>query len=110
MILLLKLKWMVGRICSEYTDFLEFSRVRTTDGLVLHCTEHQGFNVLSYTLLGAGIAHWYSYGLVDREVRVTAWVGNFSLHHRVQTDSGAHTASYPMGTRGCFPGAKATGS
>jgi hypothetical protein len=30
--------------------------------------------------------------------------GNFSLHRRVQTGSGAHAASYPMGTRGCFPG------
>jgi len=29
---------------------------------------------------------------------------NFSLHHRVQTDSEAHPASYPMGTRGSFPG------
>jgi hypothetical protein len=32
--------------------------------------------------------------------------GNFSLRHRVQTSSGAHPASYPMGTRGCFPGGK----
>jgi hypothetical protein len=33
-------------------------------------------------------------------------VGNFSLHHRVQTGSGALTASYPMGTRGSFLGVK----
>jgi hypothetical protein len=32
---------------------------------------------------------------------------NFSPHHRVQTSSGAHPASYPMGTRGSFPGGKA---
>jgi hypothetical protein len=32
---------------------------------------------------------------------------NFSLHHRVQNSSGAHPASYPMGTRGSFPGGKA---
>jgi hypothetical protein len=31
------------------------------------------------------------------EVRVGAGAGNFSLHHRVQTVSGAHPASYPMG-------------
>jgi hypothetical protein len=37
-------------------------------------------------------------------VRVTTGPGNFSLHHRVQTGSGAHAASYPMGTRGSFPG------
>jgi hypothetical protein len=28
--------------------------------------------------------------------------GNFSLHHHVQKGSGAHPASYPMGTRGGF--------
>jgi len=27
---------------------------------------------------------------------------NFSLHHRVHTGTGAHPASYPMGTRGSF--------
>jgi hypothetical protein len=29
-----------------------------------------------------------------------AGAGNFSLHHRVQNGSGAHPASYPMGTGG----------
>jgi hypothetical protein len=44
------------------------------------------------------------YGLDDRgsRVRFQEEAGNFSLHHRVQNGSGAHTASYPMGTRG-FP-------
>jgi hypothetical protein len=37
-------------------------------------------------------------------------VGNFSLHHRVQNGSGAHSASYPMGTRCSFPGSKASGA
>jgi hypothetical protein len=37
-------------------------------------------------------------------VRFPAGAGNFSLHHRVQNSSGAHPASYPMGTRGSFPG------
>jgi hypothetical protein len=31
--------------------------------------------------------------------------GNFSLRHRVHTRSGAHTASYPMGTGGKAAGA-----
>jgi hypothetical protein len=31
------------------------------------------------------------------------------LHHRVQNGSGAHTASYPVGTRGSFSGGKAAG-
>jgi hypothetical protein len=57
---------------------------------------------------GARIAQWYSTGLqVGRSrVRVSAEAGNFSRHHRVQTGSGAHPASYPMGTRGSFPGDK----
>jgi hypothetical protein len=37
---------------------------------------------------------------------VPAGAGNFSLHHSVQTASGAHPASYPMGTRCSFPGVK----
>jgi hypothetical protein len=43
-------------------------------------------------------------------VRFPAGAGNFSLHHRVQNDSGAHPASYPMGTRGSFPDGKAVGA
>jgi hypothetical protein len=52
------------------------------------------------------------YGLDDRgsRVRFPARAGNFSLHHRVQNGSGAHPASYPMGTRGSFPGGKAAGA
>jgi hypothetical protein len=51
------------------------------------------------------------YGLDDRgsTVQFPAGAGNFSLHHRVQNGSGAHPASYPMGTRGSFPGVKAAG-
>jgi hypothetical protein len=51
------------------------------------------------------------YGLDDRGSRVgfPAGAGNFSIHHRVQNGSGAHPASYPMGTRGSFPGGKAAG-
>jgi hypothetical protein len=52
------------------------------------------------------------YGLDDRGSRVqfTLGAGNFSFHHRVQNSSGAHLASYPMGTRGSFPGGKAAGT
>jgi hypothetical protein len=31
----------------------------------------------------------------------------FSLHHVIQTGSGAHPASYLMGNEGSFPGVKA---
>jgi hypothetical protein len=52
------------------------------------------------------------YGLDDRgsTARFPAWAGNFSLHQRVQNGSGAYLASYPIGTRGSFPGGKATGT
>jgi hypothetical protein len=52
------------------------------------------------------------YGLDDRgsRVRFPAGAGNFSLHHRVHNDSGAHPDSYPMGTRGSFSGGKAAGA
>jgi hypothetical protein len=33
-----------------------------------------------------------------------------SLYHHFQTESGAHPASYPMGTSGSFPGGKAVGA
>jgi hypothetical protein len=54
--------------------------------------------------LGYGLDDWGS------KVRFSAGAGNFSLHHRVQNFSGAHPASYPMGTRGSFPGGKAAGA
>jgi hypothetical protein len=49
-----------------------------------------------------------SSGLDDRgsKVRFPAGAGNFSFHHRVQNGSGAYPATYPMGTRGSFPGVK----
>jgi hypothetical protein len=52
------------------------------------------------------------YGLDDRCSRVLfpAGAGNFPLHHRVQNGSGAHPASYPMGTRGSFPRSKVAGA
>jgi hypothetical protein len=51
------------------------------------------------------------YGLDDggSTGSIPGGAGNFSLHHRVQNGSGAHPASYPMCTRGFFPGGKAAG-
>jgi hypothetical protein len=46
----------------------------------------------------------YSYGTTCWTTQ--AWQG-FSLLHSVQTDTGAHPASYPMGTRADSPGVKA---
>jgi len=50
-----------------------------------------------------GIAQWYSAGLRAGGVRVPVGAGSF-FHHYVQTGSGAHPASYTMGSRGSFPG------
>jgi hypothetical protein len=61
--------------------------------------------------LETGTAQWYSARLWARwsAFRVPAGAGNFSLHHRIQTGSGTHPASYPMGTRGSLPDGKAVG-
>jgi hypothetical protein len=69
-----------------------------------HVSQEEGFkHDMSF-----GIA--LGYGLDDRGVRVPAGNENFSLHHRVQTGSRHHPASYPMGTRGPFPVRKAAGA
>jgi hypothetical protein len=67
-------------------------------------------NLPRVLLRSVGIA--LGYGLDDRgsRVRFPEGAGNFSFHHRVQKGSGAHTASYPMGTRGSFPESKAAGA
>jgi hypothetical protein len=49
------------------------------------------------------------YGLDDRAIEVRSQTGaeDFSSSRCVQTGSGSHPASYPMGTGGSFPGGKA---
>jgi hypothetical protein len=42
--------------------------------------------------------------------RLPAGARNFSFHHRVQTDTGTHPASYPVGTGASFSGDKAAGA
>jgi hypothetical protein len=55
-----------------------------------------------------GIAQRYSAGLRAGWAGVwdPAGAGNFSFHRRVQTDTGAHPASNPMGIMGSFFGVK----
>jgi hypothetical protein len=52
------------------------------------------------------------YGPDDRGSRVQfpAGAGNFSLHYRVYNGTGAHPISYPMATRGSFPGGQTAGA
>jgi hypothetical protein len=50
------------------------------------------------------------YGMDEGRVGVRVPVGlEFSLLHVAQTGSGAHPASYPMGTGGSFPSVKRPG-
>jgi hypothetical protein len=96
---------------------LQFTRLWDTT-FTLHSTSTNDARyrkAISSSIKGAGgavIAQWYSAGLRSgwSGVRVPAVCGNFPLHYRVQSGSGAQPASYPMGTRGSFPGGKATGA
>jgi hypothetical protein len=47
---------------------------------------------------------------LDDWVRFLAGARDFSLLHSIQTSSGDHPASYPVGIRGSFPRDKATGA
>jgi hypothetical protein len=60
---------------------------------------------------GSSVGIATGYGLHDRMIgfRFHTGAGKFSLHYHVQTGSGAHPASYPMGTRGSFLGIKRPG-
>jgi hypothetical protein len=51
---------------------------------------------------------WVNFGLGDQGSILDGGV-NFSVRHRVQTGSEAHSSSYPMGNGGTFPGGKAAG-
>jgi hypothetical protein len=44
-----------------------------------------------------------------QSIRFPVGAGNFPLHHRVQNGSGAHPASYTMGTRALSLGIKRPG-
>jgi hypothetical protein len=65
------------------------------------------YSLSTHFMLFSGIAP--GYGLDNWGFESPAGAGNFSFYHRVQTGSGAHPASYPMGARGSFPGDKAAG-
>jgi hypothetical protein len=57
---------------------------------------------------GSSVGMATGYGLNDRGsgVRFTAGTGNFSLLHRIQTDSGAYPPSHPMCTGGKAAGVR----
>jgi hypothetical protein len=124
------LTWRSEKIIESYG--LLFPTARPHEGKFSVPLFHTGLNVVAFLLqggnennlnftkvilvhfalmlitIGARIAQWYSSGLRAgcSGVRIPAGSGNFSLHHCVQTGSEAHPASYPMGTRGFFPGVR----
>jgi hypothetical protein len=65
----------------------------------------------AYSVFGRKFRSWYSAGLRAgwSGVRVPAGAGNFSLHHLVQTGSGAHPAFYQMCTGALSLGIKRPG-
>jgi hypothetical protein len=67
--------------------------------------------LIKYKSRDSSVGIALGYGLDGRgsRVRFLAGARNFSIHHRVQNGSGAHPASYPMGTRGSFSGPKPAG-
>jgi hypothetical protein len=67
---------------------------------------------LHYKSSDSSVGIALGYVLDDRgsRIRFPAGAGNFSLHHCLQNGSGAHPASYPMVTRGFFPGGKEAGA
>jgi hypothetical protein len=52
---------------------------------------------------------WATGWTIGGSSSVRGWKFFSSLHHRVQTDSEAHPASYPLCTRGSLPRGKAVG-
>jgi hypothetical protein len=104
----------IAWICPTRTRSANWTRSKINYITYVPEIEGSGRNILCFKIVsnsGSGIAQWYSTGLRAgwSGVRVPAGAGNFSLHHSVQTDSGAHPAFYPMGTRDSSPGVKRPG-
>jgi hypothetical protein len=77
-------------------------------GGVTHFTELQPRSALG--VVGSILPPNFHYFFTPSvHVRFPAGAGNFSLNNGVQNSSGTHPASYPMGTRGSFPGGKVDG-
>jgi hypothetical protein len=76
------------------------------------CTENFGRNPQGKWNRDSSVGIVLRYGLDGRgsRIRFTAGIGNFSLHHSVQSGSGAHPASYLMGISGSFLGGRAAGA
>jgi hypothetical protein len=91
----------------SYTKWNQKGKLRWSQQQHLYW-EHGSF--VSYiTDYDSSVSIVSGYSLDNQGSRVQFLVsaGNFSLHYCIQNGSGAHPASYPMGTRDSFPGDKA---
>jgi hypothetical protein len=70
------------------------------DGFVLHSSD-PGYKQYNHTAVFIRICSCSD--------TLTSGQGSFSPHHRVQTSSGSHPASYPMDTRASFSGGRVAG-
>jgi hypothetical protein len=67
-------------------------------------------NGLLRAVMAQLVEYWATGWMIGgSRVQFLVRAGNFYLHHCIQNGSGAHPASYPMGTRGSFPGGKVAG-
>jgi hypothetical protein len=94
-------------IYMEYSGNALFSFSRYPNHISQYIDSFIWFFFLSNPFYLSGVA--LGYGLDDRRFESRQRLG-ISLHHRVHTGSEAHPSSYPMGTRSCFRGGKATGA
>jgi hypothetical protein len=94
----------------SYRDTTQRHNLNTTSTWIIRDAFTYSMEEIKSRDSSVGIA--LGYGPDDRgsRVRFPAGAGNFSLHHSVQNGSGAHPASYPMGTGVSFPGGKAAGA
>jgi hypothetical protein len=102
------LLYELNKVTQEHVHWLSLVSAmldfRVPSSLTLLSRQLCNFSLSVCTALG--------YMLDDRGSRVRFPAGdwNFSLRCRIQNCSGAHPASYPMGTMGSFRGGKATGT
>jgi hypothetical protein len=110
-----KFKLIVFMCAKGTNNCMAFRTCRITEVGMLQWKDKEWFIITNFILIiraSSSVSIELGYRLDDRgsRVRFPAGVGNFSLHHRVKNSSGAHPTSYPMGTRGPFPGGKAAGA
>jgi hypothetical protein len=85
-------------------EYMQFTLFTLRDASMVRCSVKKAQGQFCDSSVGIALG----YGLDDRgsRVRFPAGSGNFSLHHRIQPGSGAHTVSYSVGSRGSFHGGK----